>query len=363
MVELERVATLQRGYDLPVQDRLPGSCPVFAANGTVGNHNVAKVQGPGVVTGRSGSIGKVHHIEGPFWPLNTSLYVKHFHGNDSRYVYWLLRQMRLAQYCTGTGVPTLNRNIVHKVRVPLPPLLEQRRIAAILDHADALRARRREALARLDELTQSIFIDMFDSAGSRADTEVKLLSELVPSDDRINYGVVQPGESVDDGVPLVRAGDLGDGRIAVERLRRVSADVDERHRRSRLKGDEILISCVGSIGQIALADASVSGCNIARAVARVRIGNGADRRYIANFLSTPKVQNYFTAELRTVAQPTLNIRQISDLRVPVPPMKVQKGFAARAERVDQLMCQHRAALAELDALFASLQSRAFRGEL
>lgn len=130
---LVKIATLQRGYDLPVQQRRVGTVPVFAANGAVGFHSEAKCDAPGVVTGRSGTIGKVHYVSEAFWPLNTSLYVKDFHGNHPRFIYWLLSSLGLERFHEGSGVPTLNRNIVHEVRVAIPPVAEQRRIAAILD--------------------------------------------------------------------------------------------------------------------------------------------------------------------------------------------------------------------------------------
>ena len=147
---LVEVATLQRGHDLPVQDRAAGSYPIFAANGPVGLHEKAKCNGPGVVTGRSGTVGKVHFVEGAYWPLNTSLYVTDFHGNDPKWIYYMLRSFGLERFAQGAGVPTLNRNLVHREPIRVPPFSEQRRIAAILDQADALRAKRREALAQLD---------------------------------------------------------------------------------------------------------------------------------------------------------------------------------------------------------------------
>ena len=129
-VPLIEAVTLQRGFDLPVQDRSAGTVPIYAANGPVGTHNIARVKGPGVVTGRSGTIGKVHFVEKDFWPLNTSLYVKDFHGNDPKFVALLLKTLGLERYLAGTGVPTLNRNIVHEVVVTIPPLREQQRIVA-----------------------------------------------------------------------------------------------------------------------------------------------------------------------------------------------------------------------------------------
>jgi len=264
----------------------------------------------------------------------------------------------------GVGLKHVTRGMVEELEIPLPSLPEQRRIAAILDQADALRAKRREALAQLDSLTQSIFIEMFgDPARNPRSWPIKRLEELVPSDDTINYGVVQPGDDVEDGVPLVRVGDLIDGHVHHSSLKRIAATIESAYRRSRLKGDEILVSCVGSVGVVALADRSVNGYNIARAVARVRLVNQAGRKYVASHLRSLHTQRYFTSELRTVSQPTLNIKQLSETKIMCPPMQLQEVFAARIEIFERVKAAQQASLASANALFASLQHRAFRGEL
>ena len=110
---LDRFITLQRGFDLPIQRRIIGKYPVVASNGTIGTHTEFKVKGPGIITGRSGTIGKVIYENMNFWPLNTTLYVKDFHKNYEKYVYYFLQQFNLSRFSNGTGVPTLNRNEVH----------------------------------------------------------------------------------------------------------------------------------------------------------------------------------------------------------------------------------------------------------
>ncbi|MFT4125124.1 MAG: restriction endonuclease subunit S [Gordonia sp. (in: high G+C Gram-positive bacteria)] len=250
------------------------------------------------------------------------------------------------------------------LQIPLPPLPEQRRIAAILDHADALRAKRRTALTLLDELEKSIFEEMFgDSKRNIHLYPIARLKDIVREGDKINYGVVQPGVAVEGGVPLVRAGDLEGGYVESRNLRTISSETDERHRRSRLVGDEILIGCVGSIGTIALASHSNSGFNIARAVARVPLDGSVDRQYVAACLRSDTVQNYFRAELRTVAQPTLNIKQIELAEIPLPPLSEQRAFSRNRLKVGTLRARDLWQSSTLDALFSSLQSRAFRGEL
>jgi type I restriction enzyme, S subunit len=133
--KLGDVATLQRGFDLPTQHRVDGEFPLISSSGISDTHHKSAVRGPGVVTGRSGSIGNVFFIEHDFWPLNTVLYVKNFHGNDPRFVHYLLKNFDLKRFASGSGVPTLNRNFVHDELVSVPPLPEQQRVVGILDQA------------------------------------------------------------------------------------------------------------------------------------------------------------------------------------------------------------------------------------
>jgi len=119
-VPLGAVLTLQRGFDLPTRKRNPGPIPVFAATGVTGHHDEAKVEAPGVVTGRSGSLGTVNYIETDYWPLNTTLWVREFKKVPPLYAYHLLSEMSLEHYRGGAAVPTLNRNVVHEVEILLP---------------------------------------------------------------------------------------------------------------------------------------------------------------------------------------------------------------------------------------------------
>ena len=264
----------------------------------------------------------------------------------------------------GVGLQHVTRGMVEELEIPLPPLLEQRRIAEVLDRAEALRVKRRAALAQLDSLTQSLFLDLFgDPVTNPKGLPTKPLASLVRDDDTINYGVVQPGDDLDEGVPLVRVGDLIEGKVRHSDLKRIAPSIEAAYKRSRLRGDEILVSCVGSIGVVALADKSVKGFNIARAVARIPLAETTSRIFMAAYLNTDLVQRYFTNELRTVSQPTLNIKQLSETTVVLPPIELQREFVRRATAVEKLKTAQRASLAELDALFAALQHRAFRGEL
>lgn len=153
--KLGEVAPLQRGFDLPVNQMTPGPYPVVMSNGIGGWHSKYMVKGPGVVTGRSGTIGSLHYIEQNFWPHNTSLWVTSFNGNEPRFIYWLYASIGLERFGSGSGVPTLNRNDVHDLRVGFPcDVAEQRRIGTFFSRLDTLitlHQRKRQWLKWLDE--------------------------------------------------------------------------------------------------------------------------------------------------------------------------------------------------------------------
>jgi type I restriction enzyme, S subunit len=113
--------TLQRGFDLPIQARVDGQFPIYASTGINGFHKEAKAKGPGVVTGRSGSLGTVIYVQNDYWPLNTTLWVKEFKKITPIFTTHLLRSLQLERYNGGAAVPTLNRNDVHKIEVLSPP--------------------------------------------------------------------------------------------------------------------------------------------------------------------------------------------------------------------------------------------------
>ena len=131
-VPLGEVITLQRGFDLPSRDRKPGKVPILSSSGITDYHSEVRVPGPGVVTGRYGTIGQVFLVKEGFWPLNTTLWVKDFHGNDPLWVSYLLRTIDFMSCSDKSSVPGVNRNDLHRIPVLRPPLDEQCTIADVL---------------------------------------------------------------------------------------------------------------------------------------------------------------------------------------------------------------------------------------
>jgi len=120
-VKFETALVLQRGFDLPIQCREDGDVPVYGSTGINGFHNKAQTSGPGVVTGRSGTLGEVHYVASDFWPLNTALWVKEFRRVTPLFALFLMRELDLKQYNGGVSVPTLDRKTVHGAEILIPP--------------------------------------------------------------------------------------------------------------------------------------------------------------------------------------------------------------------------------------------------
>ncbi|HEM6221361.1 TPA: restriction endonuclease subunit S [Streptococcus suis] len=115
--ELGDLIEFQRGYDLPKSEFRNGPYPVQSSNGILGYHIDYKVEGPGITIGRSGTVGIPHYLNENFYPHNTTLFVKDFKGNDRKYIYYLLKHLKLNDFKTGSGVPTMNRNHLHPLKV------------------------------------------------------------------------------------------------------------------------------------------------------------------------------------------------------------------------------------------------------
>ena len=165
LTRLGDICEFKYGKSLPETVRAGGDISVFGSNGIVGAHNSALTEGPTIIIGRKGSHGAVNFSPASCWPIDTTYYVDHSATKaDIRWLFHRLCGAGLNQMNRAAAVPGLNREDAYRVEILLPPLEEQRRIAAILDQAETLRTQRRTALALLDSLTQSLFLDMFGDA-------------------------------------------------------------------------------------------------------------------------------------------------------------------------------------------------------
>ena len=292
-----------------------------------------------------------------------ALHVLDYDVADRDYLYWALGSIDYDRLVDRAAKgKTLNKAKLKILQIPLPPLAEQKRIAWILDAVDALRAKRREALAQLDTLLQSTFLDMFgDPVTNPMGWEKPPLEDLC--DKVIDCPHSTPRWS-GSGVICLRTSNLGKGEWNWADTRFViEEDYTERTRRSEILPNDIILSREGTVGVLALVDEGMRLCMGQRLVQLRVVDSQLHPRFLLNLLLHDLAPERLSRLIAGSTSKHLNVKELRKFPVLLPPLDIQHSFAAVVESVEQQRARQRAHLAELDTLFASLQSRAFRGDL
>lgn len=365
MTTVGDVLELAYGKALKAEDRAGGSVPVVGSGGIVGMHSVAITEDRTIVVGRKGSIGSVTWIDGPAWPIDTAYYVRAKEPDlDLRWTYWMLSSLPLASMNKSAAVPGLNRDDVYRLPVSVPSSAEQRRIAAILDRADAIRANRRASLTHLDELTNSLFEEMFgDPLGGDGDAKTRFLEDWIDPDRPITYGILKPGDDFEGGVPYVRVADMRDRGIALHALRRTSPSIAASYRRSTLRPGDLLMSIRGHVGRFAEVPAALDGANITQDAARIALIDPRARAYVRAAIEHPRAQAWMARRTKGAAVRGLNLGDLRQLPLREQPIEQVTRFSELMRRLASRRALSRESLSSDGELFASLQARAFRGGL
>lgn len=250
---------------------------------------------------------------------------------------------------------------VAKIRVPLPPLTEQRRIATILDRADVLRAKRREALAQLDRLAQSIFVEMFGGPESiYAKWPVKPLGELLEFLTSGSRGWAE--YYADSGALFLRIQNVRNDRLDLSDVAFVQPPDSAEARRTRVQKGDVLLSITADLGRTAVVSEGLGRAHINQHLSILRT-SAIVPRYLSAFLSSPSGQREVLGRNKQGVKAGLNFDDIRSFRIPIPPDELQNDFLALIEKAELFIEANKLSLKHLDALFASLQERAFRGGL
>lgn len=280
---------------------------------------------------------------------------------DRRYMFHYLLAQRPALQARGRGGTQMNigQADLKAWPIPLPPLNEQRRIAAILDQADFVRRKRREILAHLNILMRSIFHDTFESQ----DWPTVELSEVVREGTIVTYGIVQAGPEFEGGIPYIRTGDIVGSEIEVSGLRRTDPLIAARFQRSRVRTGDIVMSIRATVGTTAMVPPTIDGANLTQGTARIAPGESAAGAYLLGHLQSERAQRWINDQVKGATFREITLGRLRELPVPLPPLNLQQAFADRVEQVKAQRAVVQRDLAVYDELLASLQSRAFRGEV
>lgn len=357
-IPLGDVITLQRGFDLPSQNRKPGKVPIVSSSGVSDYHSEIGVKGPGVVTGRYGTIGQVFLIKEDYWPLNTTLWVKDFHGNDPHFASYLLRTVDFQSCSDKSSVPGVNRNDLHRIPVLLPLLAEQKAIAAVLGALDdKIELNRRmnatlEAMARA--LFQSWFVD-FDPVRAKMegrepggmDAETAALfpdgfeeSELGPiprgwevktADEVSTVGIGKTPPRMERhwfsenpaDVPWMSIRDLGSAGVFISHTSEfLTAEAVEKFRVKRIPDNTVVLSFKLTMGRVAITDGEKLS-NEAIAHFRLNPETTFGSAYLYCYL---KGFGYDQLGSTSSIATAINSDMVRGMRVLVPPKGIAEAF-------------------------------------
>jgi len=283
---------------------------------------------------------------------------------ESNYLRYFLDNISNSLERSARGVAQLNINstILKALPIPLPPLEEQKRISEILDRSQFLISKRQEAIAQLDTLTQAIFIEMFgDPVTNLKNIKTTYLSTVCK---KITDGTHQPPKWSTSGYPFLFVSNIVSGEITFETAKFISNEThEELTRRCPIEVGDVLYSTVGSYGVPVIVNTNRKFA-FQRHIAHIKPDSSLiDSQFLCAMLASPPLKRQADRAARGVAQKTVNLEEIRKFIIFCPPLPLQQEFAQRVEAVEKLKATHRESLTELQSLFASLQHRAFRGEL
>ena len=361
-LELRSLVTAHYGKALKKDTRDEmGSYSVFGSSGKVGNHSTAICEYPTIVVGRKGSVGQVVWAPEGGWIIDTAYYLERKEEQvlDLRYLFYALKRVDLAGKSITTSIPGLNRDDFYESKIPLPPLKEQQRIAAILDKADAIRRKRQQAIALADEFLRGVFLDMFgDPVTNPKGWEYRKFGEVGTLDRGKskhrprNDPVLLGGEH-----PLIQTGDVANSGGYIKRYISTYSDVGLAQSRMWPKGT----LCITIAANIAKTGVLTFDACFPDSVVGFAPNDLVTVEFVQHWLGF--LQKSLEASAPESAQKNINLQILRGLDIPVPPLKLQKKFSRiNAELIKNLERQHLSS-GRLSEIFHSLNLEVFSGQL
>ncbi len=244
--------------------------------------------------------------------------------------------------------------LLKEINVPIPPLSEQQHIVEELDLLSSIIEKKKAQLNELDNLAQSLFYEMFGAPiSNEKGWDSNVLENVVASDCSISYGIVQPGDDVFDGIPVVRPVDLISNVVKREGLKRVAKNISDSYRRTILKGGEILLCVRGTTGVMSFASDSLAGCNVTRGITPLSFERRLNRDYVFAYLSSQYIQDIIADNTRGATLKQINMKDVRKLPVQIPPLDLQNQFAEKVQAIEHQKELIKQSIKEVESLFNS----------
>ena len=348
------------------QDKLlSDGFPVYGANGTIGFYSEYNHEHPTIlITCRGATCGTINICEPKSYVTGNAMALDDLDPKvDFKFVYHQLKSRGFTDVISGSAQPQITRSGLEKINVVLPPFPEQRRIAAILDKADAIRRKRQETIKMLDEFLRSVFLDMFgDPVRNEKGWEIKRLDEVTT---KITDGVHQKPNYIESGIPFISVKNITNGYLDFNECKYISEN-DHLNFTKRCKPEynDILYTKVGATyGRPALIN-SHREFSIYVSVALIKPDKDkVDPVFLREVLSNPAIKNQADQSIKGVGVPDLHLIEIKKFLVPCPPKDIQKTFVDLTQTIQKQRNKIIQANVIEDELFNALTQRAFRGDL
>jgi type I restriction enzyme, S subunit len=347
-IEFKNFVTLQRGFDLPKSQMKHGDVPVLGSNCIIGYHDEFKVTAPGVVTGRSGTLGLVQFVDKAYWPHNTALWVKDFKGSCPKFVYYKLQTLHLETFNGGASVPTLNRNVLDNLPIQVPDTKTQERIADILSAYDDLIENNRRRMTLLEEAARQLYLEWFVrlrfpghehahiTSGVPEGWEKKTLAEVCGSLEDGDW--IESKDQSGEDFRLLQISNIGINEfVETGNFRYVTEQTFKRLNCREISPGQILISRMPTpIGRAWLVTPMPWRMITAVDVAILTTNdNLADAYFLTQFLNSPASLEHCARRAVGATRPRVAKRELATLPLILPPRTLQRDFRETAEPIHQ----------------------------
>lgn len=281
---------------------------------------------------------------------------------DRDYLFHVLRRQDFIDLATarssGANLPRIAPDVLAELAIPLPPISEQRRIAAILDKADALRAKRRLAIAKLDQLLQSVFLEMFgDPVTNPKGWPKKAIGELASFITSGSRGWA--AYYSDTGALFVRIQNLVNGELDLSDCAFVNAPASAEARRTKLRPGDVLVSITADLGRTAVVPADIGEAHINQHLAILRL-SGVNPAFVSHYLASVGGQRQFAKMNRGGVKAGLNFDDLKSLEILMPPQSLQADYLTAIEKISAMRSKYETSLDHLGKTFSGIQHSAFQ---
>lgn len=362
IVKWEDVITIKNGKNQKKVSNPDGVYPIYGSGGVMGYADDYLCPENTTIIGRKGSINKPIFVKEKFWNVDTAFGLCVGENLDNKFFFYFCKTYNFMKHNKATTLPSLTKADLLKIKIPLPPLPTQKKIAAILDEADSLRRLNKQVLDKYDALAESLFLDMFgDPVLNQKGWKTNCLENLLTFLTSGSRGWAKYYS--ESGDVFLRIQNVGYNALRLNDLTYVNTPNSTESKRTKVEPGDILLSITADLGRTAVIPENFPKAHINQHLAILRLNQKCNPYYLSAYIASKGGQSLFRKLDKGGVKAGLNFTDIKSYKVLCPPLSLQEQFIERLNAIETQKSQAQAALSKSEDLFNSLLQRAFKGEL